>query len=79
MMGPITEIKMYDADSFDYCGSILVFEKSKWDFSGVTDAQILEIGRLLPLKGVLQMLISLNIVYDILPLGDRTEQGITDA
>ncbi|MBN1534650.1 MAG: hypothetical protein JXA20_18405 [Spirochaetes bacterium] len=78
-MEPVTEVKLFDADSFSYCGSILVYTDNRWEFAGVTNEQLLDVGRYLPLKGVLQMLMSMNMVYDIISRSCDAGGGSTDA
>jgi hypothetical protein len=78
-MDPVTEVKLFDADSFSYCGSIMIFTDNRWEFAGVTDEQLLEMGRMLPLKGLLQMLMSINMVYDIISLNSDIEGGSANA
>jgi len=71
-MEVITKIKLFEADTLTYAGTINVYSDSRWKFVDVTDEQLLDIGKHLPLKGILHMLISLNMVYDIIPCTDET-------
>jgi hypothetical protein len=69
----MTKIKLFDADTFIYAGCIDVYRDSQWKFVDVTNEQLIELARNMPLKGILHMLISLNIVYDIIPCGEKPE------
>lgn len=71
----MTKIKLFDADTFLYAGCINVYRDSQWKFVDVTNEQLLELARNMPLKGILQMLISLNLVYDIIPCGDTAAEA----
>jgi hypothetical protein len=59
-----SEIKLYDADSFDYAGSILM-DTNKWELKDVKITELLELPKDMPLKAMLQMLIVYNLVYDV--------------
>jgi len=59
------EIKLYDADSLEYCGSIFV-DGSKWRYSDVNNPHLIKTTEGMPLKTVLMSLISFNLVYDII-------------
>lgn len=59
-----SEIKLYNADSFDYAGSIIIKDK-KWKLQDVTLQELLDLPPEMPLKAMLQMLIAYNLVYDI--------------
>ncbi len=61
----IKEIKMYDADTLEYAGSIQVYGKM-WSFAGIDNSDLTRLTRGMPLKGVLMSLISFNLVYDII-------------
>ncbi len=63
----IKEIILYDADSLEYSGKILV-EGNSWQFSEVSNDFLVKFTKGMPLKAVLQCLISFNIVYDIIEL-----------
>jgi len=63
----IKEIILYDADSLEYTGKILV-EGTSWQFSEVSNDFLLKFTKGMPLKAVLQCLISFNIVYDIIEM-----------
>ncbi|MCU0847926.1 MAG: hypothetical protein MUD12_08575 [Spirochaetes bacterium] len=60
------EIKLYDADSLEYCGSIIV-KGSDWRYSDVNNPHLIKTTDGMPLKTVLMSLISFNLVYDIIP------------
>lgn len=62
MANPV--IKMYNADSMEYTGSILV-NGYQWEFRDVDDEHLIRTTSGMPLKAVLACLISFNIVYDI--------------
>ncbi|HOO72076.1 MAG TPA: hypothetical protein PK926_09970 [Spirochaetota bacterium] len=61
----VQEIKLFDADTLDYAGSIIVTNERFWEYRDVTDAHLLEITQGLPLKGVLTSLINFNLVYEV--------------
>jgi hypothetical protein len=77
-MNIVTEIKLFDADSFDYSGSIVVYNDSSWDMIDITNEMLLEAPRLMPLKGILQMLISYNLVYEIIPCGEQNKDQVIE-
>ncbi len=60
-----TEIKLFNADSLEYSGSIIVNGQT-WEFSGVTDEHLVRTTSGMPVKAVLACLISFNLVYDII-------------
>ena len=66
-MKVVNEIKLYNADTFEYSGSIMIFNDSDWEFRDMENHFLVEITKGMPLKGVLSVLISFNIVYDIIP------------
>jgi|GEM_PF-1973820 len=59
-----SEIKLFDADSFEYAGSILMDNK-KWELKDVTLQEVLDLPKDMPVKAILQMLIAYNLVYDV--------------
>jgi hypothetical protein len=63
----IKEVILYDADTLEYTGKILV-EGGNWQFSEVSNDFLLKFTKGMPLKAVLQCLISFNIVYDIIEM-----------
>jgi len=60
-----TEVKLYDADSLEYAGSIIVMPDN-WEYKDVNDDHLIAMTKLMPIKGVLSSLISFNYVYDII-------------
>lgn len=63
----IKEVILYDADSLEYSGKIIV-EDNSWKFSEVSNEFLVTFTKDMPLKAVLQCLISFNIVYDIIEM-----------
>lgn len=63
----IKEIILYDADSLEYSGKIIV-EDNSWKFSEVSNEFLVTFTKGMPLKAVLQCLISFNIVYDVIEM-----------
>ena len=61
----IKEVKLYNADTLEYAGSMVVKNKS-WDYVNIQDKHLLEVTKDMPLKSVLPCLISFNLVYDII-------------
>ncbi|MCP4130360.1 MAG: hypothetical protein GY754_05215 [bacterium] len=61
----IKEVKLFDADSFEYSGSIIVNGK-QWEYSEVTNEHMISVTSGMPLKAALACLISFNLVYDII-------------
>jgi hypothetical protein len=61
----IKEIKLYDADSLEYSGSMIV-NGSKWKYAGVKDDHLMRMTSGMPLKAALACLISFNFVYDVI-------------
>lgn len=57
-------IKLYDADTFEYRGMILVCGKM-WEYREMNDDYLQTVTLGMPLKAVLASLISFNIVYEI--------------
>jgi len=64
-IGIIKEVKLYNADTLEYTGSMVVKDKS-WDYVNIDDKHLLETTKGMPLKSVLPCLISFNLVYDII-------------
>lgn len=60
----IKEVKLYNADTLEYAGSMVVNGNS-WDYNDVNDSFLIEVTRGMPLKSVFPCLISFNLVYDI--------------
>lgn len=61
----IKEVKLYDADTLEYAGSMIV-DGSTWNYSDVKDSHLVEVTKGMPLKAVFPCLISFNLVYDII-------------
>jgi hypothetical protein len=61
----IKEVKLYDADTLEYAGSMVVNGKT-WDYNEVKDNFLIEVTKGMPLKSVFPCLISFNLVYDII-------------
>ena len=64
-MDLIKEIKLYDADSLEYSGSMIVNGK-EWKYDGVKDEHLIKVTSGMPLKAALSCLISFNFVYDVI-------------
>lgn len=60
----IKEVKLYDADTMEYAGSMIT-KGNTWDYNDVKDEHLIQVTRGMPLKSVLPCLISFNLVYDI--------------
>ena len=58
------EIRLFNADSLEYSGSIMV-TGSEWEFKNVNDAHLIKMTTGMPLKAVMVCLISYNLVYEI--------------
>lgn len=63
----IKEIILYDADTTEYSGKIIV-EGSQWHFVEVSNAYLATFTKGMPLKAMLPCLISFNLVYDIIEI-----------
>ncbi len=61
----IKEVKLYDADTLEYAGSMVVNGRT-WDYNEVKDNFLIEVTSGMPLKSVFPCLISFNLVYDII-------------
>jgi len=61
----IKEVKLYNADTMEYAGSMIV-NGNTWNYSGVKDDFLVEVTTGMPLKSVFPCLISFNLVYDII-------------
>jgi hypothetical protein len=59
------EIKLFNADTLEYTGSIIITNERFWEYKDVTDDHLISTTRGLPLKGVLSSLIYFNLVYDV--------------
>ena len=58
------KIKLFDADTLEYEGSIIV-NKNQWQFENVKNENLKKMTSGMPIKAVLACLISFNLVYDI--------------
>ncbi len=58
------EILLYNADTLEYAGKILV-ENGKWEYQEVSDQDLIEMTSKMALRGALSCLISFNLVYEI--------------
>ena len=63
--GIIKEVKLYNADTLEYEGSMIV-KGNSWDPVDINDKHLLEMTKGMPLKAVLPCLITFNLVYDII-------------
>lgn len=61
----IKEVKLYNADTLEYAGSMVV-NGSTWDYNEVNDDFLIEVTKGMPLKSVFPCLITFNLVYDII-------------
>lgn len=61
----IKEVKLYNADTLEYAGSMVVTGNT-WQYSGVKDDFLVESTSAMPMKSVFPCLISFNLVYDII-------------
>jgi hypothetical protein len=59
-----TVIRLFDADSLEYAGMIMVKGKS-WEYRDVHNEHLRAVTVGMPIKGVLANLIYFNLVYDI--------------
>ena len=57
-------IKLYNADSMEYAGSILV-KGQTWEYVDVEDEHMKKVTVGMPVKAVMMCLINFNLVYDI--------------
>ncbi|MCL2154729.1 MAG: hypothetical protein FWH53_03590 [Leptospirales bacterium] len=64
-IGIIKEVKLYNADTLEYAGSLVV-KNNSWDPVKIEDKHLLEVTKGMPLKSVLPCLITFNLVYDII-------------
>ena len=61
----IKEVKLYNADTMEYAGSMIV-NGNTWNYNEVKDDFLVEVTTGMPLKSVFPCLISFNLVYDII-------------
>lgn len=64
------EIKLFDADSLEYSGSIVVSGKD-WHYENCTHEDLQSVTTGMPLKAVLGNLIIFNLVYDDIYTSDE--------
>jgi hypothetical protein len=64
-MNLIKEIRLYDADSLEYSGSMIVNGNS-WQYEGVKDEHLIQVTTGLPLKAAMSCMITFNLVYDVI-------------
>jgi len=64
-MNKLKKVELFDADSLEYCGCILV-NGTQWEYKDTQDQHMMEITAGMPLKGVLSCLINFNLVYDLI-------------
>jgi len=61
----IKEVKLYNADTLEYAGSMVV-KGNTWEYDGVKDDYLIQVTSGMPLKSVFPCLISFNLVYDLI-------------
>ena len=59
------EIKLFNADTLEYAGSIIINESS-WSYTDVKDDYMIGVTSGMPLKAALQCMITFNLVYDVI-------------
>jgi len=59
-----TIIRLFDADTLDYAGMIVVKGKN-WEYRDVENEYLRQVTAGMPIKGLMACLISFNLVYDI--------------
>lgn len=64
-MNLIKEIRLFDADSLEYSGSMIVNGNS-WKYEGVKDEHLIQVTTGLPLKAAMSCMITFNLVYDVI-------------
>ena len=64
-MSNIKEVKLFNADTLEYAGSMIVNDDS-WDYVDVNDKDLVTMTKGMVLKSVLPCLITFNLVYDII-------------
>jgi len=62
---PDRTIKLYNADSLEYAGSIVVRGQA-WEYQDVDDEHLKSVTVGMPVKAVMMCLINFNLVYDII-------------
>jgi hypothetical protein len=61
----IKEVKLYNADTLEYAGSMIV-DGNSWRYNEVKDEFLIQTTSAMPMKSVFPCLISFNLVYDII-------------
>ncbi len=59
------EIKLYDMDTMEYSGSIVV-DNNAWEYREVKNDHMISVTRGMPLKALLACMAGFNLVYDII-------------
>lgn len=59
------EVKLYDADTLEYAGSIIL-DDGPWYYKDVKNDFLVQTTTGMPVKAAMQLLISFNLVYDII-------------
>jgi hypothetical protein len=59
------EIKLYDMDTMEYAGSIMV-ENNSWEYRDVKNDHMVSVTKGMPIKAVMACLTTFNMVYDII-------------
>jgi len=62
----VKEIKLFDADTLEYAGSIVLNDSTSWSYINVKDDYMIGVTSGMPLKAALQCMITFNLVYDII-------------
>lgn len=57
-------IRLFDADTLEYAGMIVV-NGTSWEYRDVENDYLRDVTRGMPIKGVMACLINFNLVYDI--------------
>jgi len=60
----IKNVKLYNADTLEYAGEIVV-NSSNWEYVDVINSDLIEMTKGMPLKALLPCLIGFNLVYDM--------------
>jgi hypothetical protein len=58
-------IKLYQMDTLEYSGSIIV-NNNAWEYRDVANDHMVSVTKGMPLKAVLACLASFNMVYDVI-------------
>ncbi len=61
----IKEVKLFNADTLEYAGSMIVDGES-WKYQDVMDEFLIDVTAGMPIKSVFPCLIGFNLVYDII-------------